>query len=232
MARSGVAITTEDPSTSVFSNPKKWRSGTCAKTYRVPRMVTGRRVAVHASVHLGKDLLGQPVMGAGRGERVEVRRDEQRARRKRVRVADAFASTVGGDELEEAGTDALKPALSRRDGARRSVRSRPEPPNIVRSSAAVTAFWPRHSRSRTTFASFLERVREVSLMAERLDNTNAMHAMQPRPPRGGCRKTPTLRCEHQPTLPCDANKIIAVRQSRWSTALSRTAALLQFTRDA
>jgi hypothetical protein len=62
-------------------------------------------------VDLGKDLLGQPVMGAGGGERVEVRGDEQRARRERVRVADALASAIGGDELEEARTDALEPAL-------------------------------------------------------------------------------------------------------------------------
>jgi hypothetical protein len=50
-------------------------------------------------------------MGAGGGERVEVRGDEQRARRERVRVADALASAIGGDELEEARTDALEPAL-------------------------------------------------------------------------------------------------------------------------
>ena len=58
-----------------------------------------------------EDLLGQRVVAAGRGERVEIGRGQERSGGERVGVADALASALGADELKEARPNALEPAL-------------------------------------------------------------------------------------------------------------------------
>ncbi len=76
-------------------------AGTWTKTYRFADGLGSARLLA-GQVHLREDLLGEPVVRAGRAEGVEVWGDEHSAGGERVSVGHALAAAVRRYELEEA----------------------------------------------------------------------------------------------------------------------------------